>query len=61
MTKEKTPVLLVNTRKTNSHIAAEMANKIKDVIHEYDDQITLALALGVLRIVEIELIDDAKS
>lgn len=54
-------IFMAKASKTNSYIAAEMADKIKAVIHEYDNQIPLALALGVMRIVEIELIDAAKS
>ena len=54
-------IFMAKASKTNSYIAAEMADKIKAVIHEYDNQIPLALALGVMRIVEVELIDDAKN
>jgi hypothetical protein len=54
-------IFMAKASKTNSYIAAEMADKIKAVIHEYDDQIPLALALGVIRIVEMELFNAAKS
>lgn len=42
--------------KSACYKAAEMAERIKAVIHEYDG-IPLALAIGVLRIVEKELIE----
>lgn len=45
--------------KPHSQIAGDMAQKIKDVIYEYSDQIPLALAIGVLKIVEKEILDDA--
>ena len=61
MKKTDPMIFMAKASKTNSYIAAEMADKIKAVIHEYDNQIPLALALGVMRIVEVELIDDAKN
>lgn len=45
--------------KTNADSAGELEERIKDLIHEYDDQIPLALAIGVLRIVESELIAES--
>ena len=39
-------------------VAAEMADDIKAAIHRHDDTVPLALVLGVLRIVEKELIDE---
>ena len=40
-------------------IAGALAEEISGAIHNYDDQIPLALAIGVLRIVEAELIAEA--
>lgn len=39
-------------------IAEEMAEKIKAVIFEYEEQIPLVMALGVLRAVEIDITKD---
>ena len=47
------------TNKTNAELAGELADRVSELIHEYDDRIPLALAIGVLRIVENELIKDA--
>ena len=38
------------------HRAAEMCEEIKQVIHKYDEEMPLALALGVLVIVKDELL-----
>lgn len=38
--------------------AEEMCNRIKVVIHEYDEEMPLALALGVLEIVKKEIVED---
>ena len=43
--------------KPHAQIAAEMADDIKEVIYKHSDKIPLALAVGVLRIVESEIID----
>ena len=40
-------------------IAGTLADEIKAAIFKYEGQIPLALAIGVLRIVEKELLDDA--
>lgn len=40
------------------HRAEEMCNEIKDVIHRYDEEMPLALALGVLDIVKKEIMDE---
>ncbi len=45
--------------KSHSIIAAEIANDIKAVIYKHADKIPLALAIGVLKIVEKEILDDA--
>ena len=44
------------TNKANSELAGELAARVSELVHEYDDRIPLALAIGVLRIVEGELI-----
>lgn len=38
--------------------AAEMCEEIKEVIHKYDDEMPLALALGVLTIVKKEIMQE---
>lgn len=43
--------------KPHAIIAGEMADAIKEVIYSYSDKIPLALAIGVLRIVEKEILD----
>ena len=45
--------------KGHAQIAGELADEIKAIIYKYDQKIPLALAIGVLRIVEKELLDDA--
>lgn len=52
-------VFMCKSGKSHSAIAGEMADDIKKVIYEYSDKIPLALAIGVLRIVEREIIDNA--
>jgi len=49
------------SQKTGEEIAADLADAIKAAIYKYDGQIPLALAVGVLRIVEREIIDDSTS
>jgi hypothetical protein len=44
--------------KSHSHIAAEMADDIKQAIYKHADKIPLALAIGVLRIVETEILNE---
>lgn len=44
--------------KSHREIAGELAEQIKALIYQYSDQIPLALAVGVLRIVEKELLDE---
>ena len=39
-------------------VAGEMSEKIKAVIYEYADRVPLALTIGVLEIVKIEVIND---
>ena len=43
--------------KGHAQIASEMADEIKAVIYKHSSAIPLALALGVLRIVELEIFD----
>ena len=45
--------------KSHCEIAGEMAQQIKDLIYAHSDRIPLALAVGVLRIVEREMLDEA--
>ena len=45
--------------KPHAEIAGALADEIKTAIYKYEGQIPLALAIGVLRIVEKELLDDA--
>ena len=45
------------TSKGHAQIASEMADEIKAVIYKHSSAIPLALALGVLRIVELEIFD----
>lgn len=47
------------TNKANAELAGELATRVTELVHKYDDRIPLALAIGVLRIVESELIRDA--
>lgn len=48
------------TRKTHREIAGELAQQIKDLIHTQSGRIPLALVIGVLRIVEKELMDESE-
>lgn len=43
--------------KSQCIVAEELANKIKAAIFDYSDQIPLALVIGVLRIVEQEILE----
>ena len=45
------------TSKGHAQIAGEMVDEIKAVIYKHSNVIPLALALGVLRIVELEIFD----
>jgi len=38
--------------------AAEMCERIKEVIHDYDEEMPVALAMGVLEIVKREIMDE---
>lgn len=43
--------------KSHAAIAGEMAEEIKAVVYKHADKIPFVLALGVLRVVELELMD----
>lgn len=45
--------------KSHSVIAGEMADDIKEVIYKYSERVPLALAVGVLRIVENEILENS--
>lgn len=45
--------------KTHIQIAGDMAEEIKAVVYKHAGAVPLALVLGVLRIVERELMDEA--
>lgn len=46
--------------KRAAHKAAEMCEEIKTVIYSYSEEMPLALALGVIDIVKLEIIDEAE-
>jgi hypothetical protein len=41
-------------------VTGEMADRIRELIYEYSGRVTLAAAVGVLAIVQHELIEDGK-
>lgn len=41
-------------------VTGEMAERIRELIYEYSGRVTLAAAVGVLTIVQHELIEDGK-
>lgn len=45
--------------KPHAQIAGELAEAIKQLLYEHAERIPLALAIGVLRIVEKEILDEA--
>jgi hypothetical protein len=45
--------------KPHAQVAGELAEAIKQLIYEHSDRIPIALAIGVLRIVEKEILDEA--
>ena len=45
--------------KPHAEMAGEMADEIKEVIYKYEQKVPLALAIGVLRIVEKEILEAA--
>lgn len=48
------------TNRPHTELAAEMCDRIKTVVYEYADRVPLALAVGVVEIVKMELMEDAK-
>lgn len=46
--------------KPQSQMAAELADEIKISVYKHCEKMPLALAIGVLRIVERDLLDDIK-
>ncbi len=50
---------IATASKPHAQIAGALADEIKAVIYKHEGMIPLALAIGVLRIVEKELLDDA--
>lgn len=61
MSKQRTDVrkFMAVASKPHVEIAGALADELKAAIFKYEGQIPLALAIGVLRIVEKELLDDA--
>lgn len=54
-----TTLKLFKSRVSKSHdqLAGDMAAEIKEVIYTYSQRVPLALAIGVLRIVEKEILE----
>lgn len=46
--------------KPHAVLAGEMADAVKEVVHSYANRVPLATAIGVLRIVELELLEEHK-
>ena len=46
--------------KPHTQMASEMCERIKEVIYSYADKLPFALVLGVLRVVEHELMEETK-
>jgi hypothetical protein len=53
--------ILHGSGKRAEDVTGEMAERIKALIHEYDGKTTLAAAVGVLAIVQHELICEGKN
>jgi len=51
------PIRLATTGSTTTQTATELADRIKDIIYEYDG-VSLAVALGCMEIVKHELIQE---
>ena len=49
---------MTQASKREALMAADMADQIKEVIYDYAGKVSLALAVGVLRVVEREIMDD---
>ena len=51
--------LLHGSGQRSEDLTGEMAERIKDVVYEYEGRVTLAAAVGTLHIVAVELIGDS--
>jgi hypothetical protein len=60
MTMIDTPRFAVVKGQRPEDVAGEMANRIKELIWEYEGRCVLATAIGVLHIVANELLEDAR-
>ena len=52
--------LLHGSGQRSEDLTGEMAERIKDVVYEYEGRVTLAAAVGVLHIVAVELMGDSR-
>ena len=43
-----------------SPVAAELFDRIKNLVHEYDGEIGLVEAIGAIELVKLSVIEDAK-
>lgn len=41
-------------------VSAEIVTRLSEVIHEYDGEISLCEAIGILELLKLSLIDDSK-
>ena len=41
-------------------VSGEIIKRLSDVIHEYDGEISLCEAIGILELLKLSLIDDSK-
>ena len=53
--------IIEGNSKRAEDVAGELAERIKALIYEYEGRITVAAAVGVLAIVQAELIAEAKT
>ena len=51
-------LFMTKASKCEALMAADMADEIKEVIYGYAGKVSLALAVGGLRVVEREIMDD---
>lgn len=58
MARAKPELALVATGKPSAEAAGELAEQIKDLIYRLSERVPLALVVGVLRIVEHELLTE---
>jgi len=52
--------LIIGSGQPMHDVAEEMAERVKEVIYDYAGRVPLALAVGVLDIVRVELIKEAE-